>query len=263
MTDYPTQFGPEENESMVVDRVDISSDERDSTPCSSPEHYFTAHSSDEYNAINQFKIVQPEETVVGTPRPPYTWYISLANSSVADETFADWSGWAQGPATGLLHSNFLGSHPMEFCRQLTPIPESPESPPPSGSNEPSSSTIYPLREISTIPQELRNLTLRAHMQDDANITGCLVCGKPYEQVIDDTAADYLYQTAQTHETIRERLLKHRAFTDGLQCGVFTFLLRGMSQAPACDGQMYDITCRNVHNGNHETFLPLFLDERNN
>ena len=101
------------------------------------------------------------------------------------------------------------------------------------------------------------------MQDNANNTGCLVSGKPYEQVVDDIAVDYLHQTAQPHETINERLLKRRALKDGLQCGVFTFVPKGVSQAAACDGQVYDITCGHVNNGNHETFLPLFQDESNN
>ena len=45
------------------------------------------------------------------------------------------------------------------------------------------------------------------MRENSNNTGFLVCGKPYEQATDETAADYLYQTAQPHETIRDRLSK--------------------------------------------------------
>ena len=92
------------------------------------------------------------------------------------------------------------------------------------------------------------------MQGNAFINGCLVCGKTYEQVIDKTAADFLRQAAQPYETNRERLLKRRAFIDGLQCGVFTFDTRGVN-----DGQVYDIMCRNVLHENYGTFLPLFQD----
>ena len=46
------------------------------------------------------------------------------------------------------------------------------------------------------------------MQDNAYINGCLICGKPYKQVTDETAASFLLQTAEPHETISERLLKH-------------------------------------------------------
>ena len=66
------------------------------------------------------------------------------------------------------------------------------------------------------------------MYNNANITVCLVCSKPYEQVIGETAADGLYQTAQSPnltKQLEERLIKSRLFTDGLQCGVFTFIPR--------------------------------------
>ena len=116
---------------------------------------------------------------------------SLDISSAADETFANWSGWAQAPSEGLLHSNSLGPHPFELCRQLTPIPESPEAPHSSDSNQPSTSTTYPLPETSTFAQDLQKLTLHAHMQGNNNNTDCLVCGKPYDRVTDETAADYL------------------------------------------------------------------------
>ena len=59
---------------MVVDPVYVSSDESDSTPCSSLEHYFTAHCSDEYNAINCLMTIQREETADGTQPPPPPLY---------------------------------------------------------------------------------------------------------------------------------------------------------------------------------------------
>ena len=81
MTEYATQFGLEEDEPMVIDTVYISSDESDSTPCSSPEHYFLAHSSDEDNAINQLKIIQREETVDGTQPPLLTEHLMPNHST--------------------------------------------------------------------------------------------------------------------------------------------------------------------------------------
>ena len=68
----------------------------------------------------------------------------------------------------------------------------------------------------------------------------MVCGQHYELVIDETNADYLHQTAEPHETIREQLLERRALIDDLQGGVFTLVPWGVSQATACDGQVYDI-----------------------
>ena len=131
-----------------------------------------------------------------------------------------------------MHNISLGPHPMELCRQLTPIPESPESPHPSESNQPSTSKTYHLCEISTIAQNLQ-FSHYVHICK-TTIIGCLVCGKPYEQVIDETAADCLCQTAQPHETIRERFLKRRAFIEGFQHGVFTFVPKRVSQAASSD-----------------------------
>ena len=70
------------------------------------------------------------------------------------------------------------------------------------------------------------------------MTGCLACGKSYDQVIKETVADYLNQTAQPGETVRERQIERNAFIDGVQSGVFTFIPPGVSQAAACDGLLY-------------------------
>ena len=54
---------------------------------------------------------------------------------------------------------------------------------------------------------------------------------PYDQVIEETVADYLNQTAQPGETVRERQIKRNAFIDGIQSGVFTFLPRECRRLP--------------------------------
>ena len=143
------------------------------------------------NAVNELLIIQRDELVDGTQPPPHCTpdTQSLGSSSMADKTFADLSGWAQGPAYGLLYSKCLGLHPIELCCQLISIPEPTESPTLSDSNQLSTSTTHPLPEISTIEQDLQSSTLNAHLQDNANITDCLLCSKPYGQVIDKTAAD--------------------------------------------------------------------------
>ena len=66
---------------MVVDAVCVSSDESDSTPCSYPEDYLTAHPFDEFNAINQLMIIQREETVDGRQLLPRPTVHSILNFS--------------------------------------------------------------------------------------------------------------------------------------------------------------------------------------
>ena len=119
---------------------------------------------------------------------------SPVKSSTADETSAHWLGWPQGTAEGLLLSNSLSPHPIELCLQLTSIPYSSEMPRPSELNQPTTSTTYTLPELWTVAQKHQNLAFHAHMQGNANITSCSVCGKHYEQVLDETAADHSYQT---------------------------------------------------------------------
>ena len=75
---------------------------------------------------------------------------------------------------------------------------------------------------------LQNLTLHPHPERNEWVTGCLVCEKPYNQVIEETVADYLNQTAQPIETVRERQIKRNAFIDGTQSNVFKFLPPGVS-----------------------------------
>ena len=58
-----------------------------------------------------------------------------------------------------------------------------------------------------VADELRNLTLHPHPQRNEWVTSCLVCGKSYDQVIEETVADYLNQTARPGETVREHRKK--------------------------------------------------------
>ena len=106
---------------------------------------------------------------------------------------------------------------------------------------------------------LQNWTLHPHPQRNEWVTGCLVCGKSYDQAIEETVAGYLIQTTQPGETVRERQIKRNAFIDGFQSGVFTFLPKGVSQAAACDGLIYSV----IYNGQNPSMqrysLPPFED----
>ena len=125
--------------------------------------------------------------------------------------------------------------PIQLCQQKTPIPDTPESPTPESRgqpdifrpydipNEPSSTILNNPLNITTVAVGLQNLTLHPHPQRNEWVTGCLVCGKSCNQVIEETVADYLNQTAQPDETVRERQIKRNAFIDGIQSGVLTFL----------------------------------------
>ena len=106
---------------------------------------------------------------------------------------------------------------------------------------------------------LRNLTLHPHTQRNEWVTGCLVCRKPCDQVIEETVADYLKQREQPGETVRERQITRNVFVDGIQSGVFTFLPPRVSEAAACDGLVYPVNLNGQNRGTQGNALPLFED----
>ena len=161
--------------------------------------------------------------------------------------------------------------PIQLCQQITPIPDTPESPTPRNRgqsdnfprddipNQPSSIPLNNPSNITPVADEMRNLTLHPHSQRNEWVTGCLICGKSYDQVIEKTVADYLIQTAQPGETVRERQIKRNAFIDGIQSGVFTFIPPGVSQAATCDGLVYSVNLNGQTSGTQGYALPLFED----
>ena len=102
------------------------------------------------------------------------------------------------------------------------------------------------------------MTLHPHTQRNEWVTGCLVCRKSYDQIKEETTADYLNQTAQPGEQVRERQIKRNAFIDGIRSGVFTFLPPGVSQAATCDGLIYSVNIGRQNLGTHRDMLCPYL-----
>ena len=104
------------------------------------------------------------------------------------------------------------------------------------------------------------MTLHPHPQRNEWVTGCLVCGNSYYQVIEKTVANYFSQTAQPGETVRQRQIKRNAFIYGIQSGLLNFLPPGVSQAAACDGVTYSVNYNGQKSGMQGYALPLFEDQ---
>ena len=68
----------------------------------------------------------------------------------------------------------------------------------------------------------------------ANYSDWVVCGKSTLQIQQEAVSDYLDKTDYQVEARR------RAFIEGMQVGTFLLLPRGVSQAAACDGNLYTI-----------------------
>ena len=147
--------------------------------------------------------------------------------------------------------------PLQLCQQITPIPDIPESLTPKNCGQPDifrpydipsqpSSTLFNNPpNITTVADRLRNPTLHLHPHHNEWATASSVCGKSKDQVKEETVADYLNQTAQPGETVRERQIKRNAFIDCNQSGVVSFFHPVASQAAACDSLLYSVN-HNLH-----------------
>ena len=77
-------------------------------------------------------------------------------------------------------------------------------------------------------------------------SGCILRGKPYEQLLEEATAENLLQRAEKSETAREPHLKRQAFIAGLQSSVIAFFPRGVSQVAARDRKIYSISNGNTN-----------------
>ena len=184
---------------------------------------------DSYDANNQLIASQSGHlSTCGTTnlQNPSTPPTSLISDDDDDELFAPIAGNPTQTAHDVLDRH---PHPIQKCQKPTPISETPESPTPEnrgqcdvfrayGLTSTVATSNYPLLSISTVIQCTQNLTLHAHMKSITCVTRCLICSKPYDQVIEETVADYLHRTAEPWESVKDRVLKRNAFLDRLQSG---------------------------------------------
>ena len=261
--DMTTTFRIEEDEEpMATEPINLSSDESEySTPNTTPDHQPECIYPDSINQLIASQLEQRSyigaETIVYPPTP---------NTSVIsdEEDPMNPAPIIGNPAQYTPQIIPRRNHPIQICQNMQPIPDTPQSPTPE--NRGQSDDFYPDNiplhnppNIIAVTDELNNLTLHPHQQRHEWATGCLVCGKSYNHVIDETVADYLDQTAQPGETVRERQIKRNAFIDGVQSGVFTFIPPGVSQAAACDGMIYSVNYNGQNSVTQGHALPLLED----
>ena len=268
MADMTTTFPIEEDEEpMTWEPIYLSRDESEySTPNTTPDHQLECIYP---NSINQLIASQLEQR--SNMDTETVFYPSTPNMSMIsdDEYQMNHTPIIGNPEQYTPQIPPRRNPPIQLCQHVQPIPDTPESPsaenrahsdntcPDDIPNQPPSIPLNNPPNIMTVADGLRNLTLQPHPQRNEWVTSCLVCGKSYNQVIEETVADCLNQTAQPGETVRERQIKRNAFIDGIQSGVFTFIPTGVSQAAACDGLFYSINYNGQNSGIQGYALPLF------
>ena len=223
-----TTFRMDEDEQpMATEPIYLSSDEsKINSPPSSPVPQPPDNVPDRYSAITQLIAAQHEQmSMSGISPPPCP--ITPPTSLISDDEDVEMLTPIRGN-----RAQFL-----TYTRDRRSIPETPESPNPENrghTDDILQPSLIPLNNppnIITLTDGLRDMTLHAHRQCNDRETGCLVCGKSYGQVIDETVADYLQHTAQPGETVRDRQIKRKAFIDGLQSSAFIFLPRECRRLP--------------------------------
>ena len=85
----------------------------------------------------------------------------------------------------------------------------------------------------------------------------------YLNILIRTSSQFFMTKIQRFE---EKIVQDRTFepnSNCFRCVKKKVSVKLLSQAAACDGQAYDITCGSVHIGHHGRYLPLFQDGSNN
>ena len=122
-------------------------------------------------------------------------------------------------------------------------------------------SAYFFPTVSTVTEGPEDMALHGHIESHTYVTGCLFCGKPFKQVIEEAVADYLHQTAEPRETVRDTILERKAIIDGLQSGVFISIPRVVSKAATCDGKLNTVNFPNPQPGTQTRLLTLFEVEK--
>ena len=235
MAEMNFQFTIDEDQEMETQPIYLHSDESEiASPCSSLIPQLPNNVPDTYSAITQLIAAHHEQmssfgnfALQYSTTPPTSLISDDDTDEMPTPTFST-------PAQFLPYAPNCHPNPLQLWQQKTSIPHTPDSLTPENRgqsdifrpndipNQPSSTLFNnPPSNITTVPDGLQNLTLHPHPQRNEWVTRCLVCGKSYDQVIEETVTDYFNQTAHPSETKRERQIKRKACIDSIQSRAFS------------------------------------------
>ena len=149
MAETNSQFNFDENQEMETQPIFLSSDESEiDSPCSSPIPQLPNNVPDTYSAITQLKAAHHEQmSLSGTSAPQYP--ITPPTSLISDDEDDDMLTPIIGnPAQFLPYTPNRHPIPIQLCQQITPTPDTPESPTPENRGQPD---IFRPRDIPNEP----------------------------------------------------------------------------------------------------------------
>ena len=274
MAEINSQFNFDENQEMETQPIYLSSDESEiDSLCSSPIPQLPNNVPDTYSAITQLIAAQHEQmSLSGTSAPQYP--ITPSTSLISDDENDDMlPPITSNPAQFLPYTPNRHPISIQLCQQITPIPDTPESPTPENRgqpdifrpydipNEPSSTILNnpPIPIIKTVTDGLQNLTLHPHPQRNEWATGCLVTENPMTNSskkrspiisINQHSQGRQYENAKSKQTLSLTVFRAESSL---------FSPPGVSQAAACDGLLYSVNFNGQNAGTQAYALPLFED----
>ena len=149
MAETNSQFNFDENQEMETQPIFVSSDQIEiDSPCSSPIPQLLKNVPDTYSPITQLIAAHHEQmSLSGTSAPQYpiTPPFSLISDDEDDDMLTPITG---NPAQFLPNTPNRHPIPIQLCQQITPIPDTPESPTPENRGQPD---IFRPRNIPNEP----------------------------------------------------------------------------------------------------------------
>ena len=157
--------------------------------------------------------------------------------------------WFIGNPPASYYGQPISNHPIAHCSQIEPVLDSPLSPPlidqqptyDSRRDDHQSLTRESWTNNPHITGLARSVSGTCGQPNDVYHTGCIVCGKSYPEIKEEITLGYLESAHIQGETYETRMAKRYAFEAGMNAGSFILVPRGVSQATACDGLLYQVT----------------------
>ena len=241
---------------MLVDPIYLSSDSEDEIMRVDMPSGTEADDEESLSTEIELMSLNIEQQLLHSPipiRPSYAEAIQTPVSTPTRQLFQN-NHFDLNMARGW-NERARSNHPIEVCRNIIPerdTPISPDTPnrrpeifrPYDLPGQGASTSALPTRDqaVDLISGHLENVEIRREdeVSGQQRFSHCLICGRPYEQIVDEAVIDYLLQTEKRGETMETKQAKREAFLAGMTAGTFMFVPRGLSQAAACDGTLYTI-----------------------
>ena len=170
-----------------------------------------------------------------------------SGASFATRPTLDQSFFSLGKGNGPVRRDdrVRNNHPIKLCREIIPMVDTPMSPPPEEKG-PTYDTYsvdgqgeITQQSLDAVANHFQGMEVETN-NPMANYSDCVICGKSTSQIQCEAVTDYLRKTAILGELADQLEARKRALLEGMQVGTFLLLPGGVSQAAACDGNIYTI-----------------------